>query len=129
MSSQLAASRAEAAVDIAAKVAHVAALRGKLAALRRERTSLRARMAREDKRFVANETRRSEATAKARAAAMLSGKKLRTSDRMSTGGRAPRRRFESFDAEFQTKMHDIMRDIGAAEEGVRAAKAAREAMV
>ena len=67
--------------------------------------------------------------ATAKAVAAQTGKRTKISCRMSTGGDAPLRPFAHFDAEFQTKMHDIMSDIKAAEEDVRKAKAAREAMV
>ena len=46
-----------------------------------------------------------------------------------TSGAAPPRPLEHADAEFQTKMAGIKRDIKAAREGLRVAKAARKVMV
>ena len=123
---KLAVRRAEAAADIAARKKRVATLRGELAAVRKERTNFKARLERKHKRHVADAKKWMEALNKA--AAALAGKKLRLSGRMSTGGWAPIP-FAHYDAAFQTKMHGIMRDIEAAEAGVREAKAAREAMV
>jgi hypothetical protein len=128
MSAHLTKRRAEAAADIAVRKERVATLRGMLAAERRERTNLKARLERKHKRHVADTKKWFEALDKAKAAAALAGKKLRLSGRMSTGGWAPIP-FAHYDAAFQTKMHGIMREIEAAEAGVREAKAAREAMV
>ena len=129
MPTKLAERRAQAKADIAAREALVATLRDKLAAVRKERKNLKASQARADKRYLAEIEMRLKATEEAKAKASRTGKKSWISDRQSTGGPERPLPFRLFDAEFQTKMHDIMRDIMAAEEGVRKAKAAREAMV
>ena len=129
MPTQLAKRRAQAAADIAAREALVATLRDKLAAVRRERKNRKASQARAEKRYLAEIEMRSKATEEAKAKASRTGKKSWVSDRLSTGGPERPLPFRHFDAEFQTKMHDIMRDITDAQEGVRKAKAAREAMV
>ena len=125
----IAARRAEAATNIATMAARVEALRGELDAERRERRRFKAYLARKRERYIADTKMRFEAIDKAKAVAAQTGKRTKISCRMSTGGDAPPRPFADFDAQFQTKMHDIMSDIKAAEEDVRKAKAAREAMV
>ena len=129
MPTQRAKSSAQAAADIAAWKALVATLRDKLAAVRKERKNLKASQAQADKRYLAKIELRSKATEEAKFKAALIGRKTWISKRLSTDVPERPLPFRHFDAEFQTKMHDIMRDITDAEEGVRKAKAAREAMV
>ena len=126
---KLAVRRAEAAAVIAARKARVAMLRGELAAVRKERKNRKASLAREDKRYLAEVAWRSREIERARVEALRKGRKNWRTDGLSTSGPERPPSFEHLNAEFQTLMHFIKRDIADAEAGVREAKAAREAMV